>query len=199
MVTLIEETGVAPSPRPRFRDVPSKRPIIVATDASEVSDAALRAAQAFALHTFRPVQIVAVYPPAPLVVTEVAVVESPESEAERRDVLQRRVREQLARVGIIYDWPIEIVRGDPAATIVRVAEESDAALIIMGLGKHGLVGRLLGEETVLRVLRLGTVPVLAVAPRFSRLPHRVLVATDFSPSSATALSLAGSLTHPFGP
>jgi nucleotide-binding universal stress UspA family protein len=119
-------------------------------------------------------------------------------ESARCEALRGRLREQFARVGLIYDWPIEILRGDPAATIARIAEDSDASLIIMGLAKHGLIDRVLGEETVLRVLRLGTVPVLAVAPKFQQLPLRVLAGTDFTPSSARAVSLAGRLMHPFG-
>jgi nucleotide-binding universal stress UspA family protein len=198
MATTIERTAVARSGRPQRDVAPDARPVIVATDASAVSDAALRAAQAIALHTLRPVRVVAVYTPPPLVVTEVAVIESPDMDVARRAQLEKSVREQLARTGIIYDWPIEVSRGDPAATIARVAEESDASLIIMGLGKHGLMDRLLGEETVLRVLRLGRTPVLAVTPDFSRLPLRVLAATDFSASSAGALKLAGELAHPFG-
>lgn len=68
-----------------------------------------------------------------------------------------------------------------------------ASLVIMGLGEHGLYERLLGDEMVLRVIRLGTVPVLAVAPGFLGLPTRVLAATDFSPSSARAIALAAGL------
>lgn len=173
------------------------RPIIVATDTSVASDGALRAAQVIALHTLRPVQVIAAYDPPPLVVAEVAVVEPPEVDAERRELLRERVTQQFTRAGIMYDWPIETVCGDPAAVITRVAEEADAAIVIMGLSKHGLLERLFGEETVIRVLRLGSVPILAVSPDFARLPTRVLAATDFSASSTRALSLAGQLIHPF--
>jgi nucleotide-binding universal stress UspA family protein len=65
----------------------------------------------------------------------------------------------------------------------------------MGLGEHGLYDRLLGDEMVLRVIRLGSVPVLAVAPGFLGLPTRVLAATDFSPSSVRAARLAESIAH----
>jgi nucleotide-binding universal stress UspA family protein len=198
MATMIEETTVAASPRRNRRSAKSGRPIIVATDGSPSSDAALCAAQAIALHTLLPVQVVAVYAPRPIVVTEVAILDSSESDEERCELLRSQVQEQFARIGLIYDWPIEIPRGDPAATIAQIAEESDASLVVMGLSKHGLLDRLLGEETVLRVLRLGRVPVLAASPSFTRLPLCVLAATDFSPSSARALSLAGSLTHPLG-
>jgi len=46
---------------------------------------------------------------------------------------------------------------------------------------------------VLQVLRLGTVPVLAVSPSFAGLPLNVLAAVDFSASSARAVSLTADL------
>ena len=173
------------------------RPIVVATDATEESDAALRTAQAMALHTLRSVQVVAVFEPLPIASPEVAIVESPEMLAQRRNDLRARVQRQFARVGLIYEWPVEILCGDPASVIAQVAKVNDAAIVIMGLGRHGLVERLLGDETVLRMLRLGTVPVLAVAPGASKLPLRVLAGMDFSPSSLRALGLAGQIVHPF--
>jgi nucleotide-binding universal stress UspA family protein len=66
------------------------------------------------------------------------------------------------------------------------------------MGEHGLLERVLGDETVIKVLRIGTVPVLAVSPEFSTLPARVLAAVDFSPSSVHALSLVADLMHPSG-
>lgn len=198
MASTLEELGVRRAAQPYRRVAADGRPILVATDASASSDAALRAAQAIALHTLRTVRVVAVTVPPPVVAMEVAVVESPGMAAERREALRARVREQFARVGLVYEWPVEVVTGDPAATIVRVANESNAGLVIMGLGRHRLVDRLLGDETALRVLRLGRTPVLAVAPNFARLPLRVVAATDFSVSSALALTLAGQVIHPFG-
>jgi nucleotide-binding universal stress UspA family protein len=63
----------------------------------------------------------------------------------------------------------------------------------MGLGSHGVFDRLLGDELVLKVLRLGTVPVFAVAPDFRGLPSRILAAVDFSVSSVRALTLGAKL------
>jgi nucleotide-binding universal stress UspA family protein len=79
-----------------------------------------------------------------------------------------------------------IERGDAAPTLARQAEAGRAGYIVMGLGRHGLVDRLLGSETALRVLRLADAPVLAVAPGSVSLPRRVIVALDFSPASLRA-------------
>ena len=182
---------------PVDREKVGSRPIVVATDATEESDAALRTAQSLALHTLRSVQVVAVYEPMPITVPEVAVVESADMLAQREEDLRRRVQQQFDRAGLIYDWPVELVCGDPASSIARIARGREAAIVIMGLGRHGLAQRLMGDETVLRVLRLNSVPVLAVAPGSCKLPLRIFVGMDFSLSSLRALALAGTIGHPF--
>jgi len=171
-------------------------PLLVATDASQAADAALRAAHAIAEHTGQQVLLVAVHEPVPMAVPEVVVAESPDTEAERRAYLRSQVRDQMERVGL--EWPLEVATGNPAAIITTLARNIGASMVIMGLGEHGLFERILEDETVLKVLRLGTVPVLAVAPGFTALPVNVLAAVDFSVSSVRAASLAADLMSPDG-
>lgn len=191
------DPGLGELSLPIDREKVDNRPIVVATDATDESDAALRTAQSLALHTLRSVHVVAVYEPLPITVPEVAIVESPEMLAQRQEDLRRRVQQQFDRVGLIYNWPVELVCGDPASSIARIARRCEAAIVIMGLGRHGLVQRLMGDETVLRMLRLNSVPVLAVAPGTSSLPIKIFVGMDFSPSSLRALSLVRTIAHPF--
>ena len=63
----------------------------------------------------------------------------------------------------------------PAAPIGRV---SDAGVACVGLGVHGFVARVFGDETALRLIRFGSVPVLAVPPAFTRAPRTIVVAVD---------------------
>jgi nucleotide-binding universal stress UspA family protein len=142
------------------------------------------------------VKVIAVHEPLPLPGPEVQLAESPDVDAERRESLRMQVREQLSRVGVEEDWPLDVVTGDPAAMIARVAQQIAAAFVIMGMGEHGLLERVLGDETVIKLLRIGTVPVLAVSPDFTRLPSRVIAAVDFSPSSVHALSFVAELLPP---
>jgi len=173
-------------------------PLLVATDATTASDSAMRVAQAIARRTHREVIVLAVQLPSPMTAPDMQLVSVPGPEEERRESLRLQVRGQLRRVGIDQDWPIEVITGDPSATIVSVAARAEASLVVMGLGEHGLFDRVLGDETVLRVLRLGTVPVLAVAPGLNEMPRQVLAATDFTPSSVRAASLAAQVMHPAG-
>ncbi|HEU4996152.1 MAG TPA: universal stress protein [Gemmatimonadaceae bacterium] len=176
----------------------SAGPLLVATDASGAADGAIRVAKAIAQRAGQPIYILAVHPPMPILSAEIAIAEGPNTEAENRRYLREQVLEQLKRVGVEAEWPLDVVTGDPAATIVSVAQGIGASLVIMGLGGHGLFDRLLGDETVLRVLRLGTVPVLAVAPDAIGLPRNALAAIDFSASCERAASLAADIMSPDG-
>lgn len=172
--------------------------LLVATDATPESEAALRAARAIARHCDAGVEMLAVHQPLPMVTPEVQLPASPGMDAQGRDALRLQVLAQCDRIGIDEDWPLSVVSGDPAAVIARVAEESDATLIVMGIGQHGVFDRLFGDETVLKVLRLTSVPVLAVAPGFSELPFDVIAALDFTKSSVRAAALAAALMQRTG-
>lgn len=170
--------------------------LLVATDASEESDAALRAAAAIAARTGQAVSLLAVHPLLAIAAVEVQVPATPSMEAEARTALAEQVREQRDRVVPGAEWPVVAITGEPGMTIAAAADGAAASLIIMGLGGHNLFDRLLGDETALRVLRLGKTPVLAVARCFTALPTRVLAAVDFSASSGDALRLAARIIPP---
>jgi nucleotide-binding universal stress UspA family protein len=107
------------------------------------------------------------------------------------------VREQLGRV---WNMPltadVEVYDGDPATMIANVAHESNASMIVSGLGRHRVMDRLFGDETALRLIRVSAVPVLAVGGGFTAAPHRVVVAIDFSETSLRAARLALELAAP---
>ncbi|MGH7679125.1 MAG: universal stress protein [Gemmatimonadaceae bacterium] len=168
-------------------------PLIVATDGTVRSDAALRAARAIASRTNQKVYLLGVIAPLPVMGPEVELAVSPTMEADRRKGFLLQVLEQSERVGITEPWPVKVTSGYPAATIARLARNVDASLIIMGLGGHGVIDRIFGDEMVLQVLRVGTVPVLAVADGFTDLPKRALAAVDFSASSKRAFELGAPL------
>lgn len=176
----------------------SLAPLLVAIDATTGSDAALRAARAIAAHTGQQVNLLAVFAPAPIMGAEVQVAIATRGESDQRLALKMELSEQFERIGIPDAWPLDIVMGDPAATIAHAAASLGADMVIMGLGGHELVDRIFGDEMVLRVLRLGTTPVLAVAPSFHALPCHALATVDFSASSGRALALGARLLSPTG-
>ena len=74
-----------------------------------------------------------------------------------------------------------VVHGAPAGSILRVAEDAGADLVIVGAGSHGRLGSAAG-----RVLRDAEAPVLVVRRPVRRPPERVLLATDLTDVSAAA-------------
>jgi universal stress protein E len=88
------------------------------------------------------------------------------------------------------EWPVHISVGAAAPEILRYAESQGAALIVMGLRHHGIVDRILRDETTLTVARLAHGAVLGVTPRLIGLPHRAIVGVDFGPASIRAARAA---------
>jgi nucleotide-binding universal stress UspA family protein len=64
-----------------------------------------------------------------------------------------------------------------------------ADLIVVGRKRHSAMDRMLGGETTLQVMRLSSVPVLAVDSDIEG-PKTVVAAIDFSPSSILAVKAA---------
>lgn len=161
--------------------------ILVATDGTSGSDAAVRAAGQLARLGHESVIVLAVLPPAPLVASEFGVVLPPDdNELQRRQALEERVRDQVEELLIGVPCRREVRTGDPAATIARSAASLEARLIVIGVGHHDLLDRLFGSETALHALRMSRVPLFIVPPSFSHLPVRVVVGTDFSEGSLAA-------------
>jgi nucleotide-binding universal stress UspA family protein len=85
-----------------------------------------------------------------------------EAVAEIADRQARRGCELAAEAGL---HPRSLAAfGKPAATILRVADEHDAAVIVLGAGNYKTLGGVLGS-VVARVLHEANRPVLVIPPR----------------------------------
>ena len=177
---------------------PTTGPLVVATDGSARSDAAFTAARLFAGRTNADVQVVTVAEPIFLPSPEWGIVPPMADMLDARRSRQlTAAREQLARVvSPEADWQVTVIDGEPASELARVAGESGARLMVLGRGRHSLAERVLLGETASRLLRLADVPVFAAEPTLTKLPSRIVVATDFSGFSAYAALVALSLADP---
>lgn len=128
-------------------------------------------------------------------VPDVGVVMTTDIERTRRADLLRSAQEQVRRL-MGEPVSVEVVDGDPAATVARVAHGASASLIVCGLGRHNIVDRILGDETALRIVRLADVPVLAVPATADRAPSSIVVACDFSETSLRAARAAVAFAAP---
>jgi nucleotide-binding universal stress UspA family protein len=170
--------------------------VVVATDGRDRSDPAVLAARGL-VGEGGDCRLVTVLRPLPIVSPEAPLPISADAEAARRGDRKRVVLEQLHRL-----WPSnrsldpEVYGGDAATVIARIANDAKAGLIIAGLGRHRVIDRLFGDETALRLIRLSSSPVLAAAPGLIGPPRRIVVAVDFSDTSAQAANLAIDLAAP---
>ena len=82
---------------------------------------------------------------------------------------------------------VDVLDGPCARTIVEVAHDRGARVIVIGTGQHGSLGRFVYGERALEIVRLADRPVLVV-PRgaSSGAVRRAIVAVDFSPVSFRA-------------
>jgi nucleotide-binding universal stress UspA family protein len=108
---------------------------------------------------------------------------------------------RLGRVGLLEEqakraqllpgsYRIEVLHGDPAATMASLASDSNADLVVVGQSHHDLLDRILGNETALRMLRRSGSPLFVVPPSLQDLPQSALLATDFNPVSINAARTA---------
>ena len=170
-------------------------PIIVATDGHDQSNSAMLVARLMA-PAADALRVVTVLKRMPTLTPEMPVQLSPDLEASRRAEQKRIVRQQAARVWEEELVDVELCDGDPATTVARLAHDTNATMIVSGLGRHRVVDRLFGDETALRLIRVSSVPVFAVASGLTHVPKRVVVAVDFSETSLRAARLALEVASP---
>jgi nucleotide-binding universal stress UspA family protein len=141
-------------------------------------------------------RVITVLKALPMVSPEAAVPISADVQSARRAELRRAVVEQTNRIWGEPAVDVELAEGEPASTIARIARDSNATMIVSGIGRHQVMDRLFGDETAIRLVRLSSVPVFTVAGRLMGAPHRIVVAADFSETSLRAARLALELAAP---
>src|SRR5690242_6473423 len=130
-------------------------PVIVATDGRDQSDAAMAVGRIVAGEPGA-LRIVTVLKPLPMVSPEAALPVAPDVQTARRAEQRRAVIEQATRVWGEPRIDVELAEGDPAATIATIAHESNATMIVSGIGRHQVMDRLFGDETAIRLVRMSS-------------------------------------------
>jgi len=169
--------------------LPLAEGILLATQGGPGSDAAARLAHWFAARRHVPIEALAVLEP---LSSEVQAY-TPNVVAlnqERRQLLTQAIESQLRRTLNADGVPLVIEEGLPAECIAGRAKARGAALIAMGIGRHGPIDRLLGVEPAIAVLHRTSVPVLAASPTGRPAVRSIVIATDFSPAASRAAQLA---------
>ena len=154
--------------------------IVVATDGSDSALAAFHAAQLIAERSDAVVHVVSVLEPLPAMFTasEGMVLLPPNFFETREDAQREMVLRQITAYDPDGSWSVSLRTGRPAESIVAFARVHKADMIIVGASKHGVVGRLFGEETAMEIARLSDVPLLVATSGLKRLPKRIVVGMD---------------------
>jgi nucleotide-binding universal stress UspA family protein len=188
-----------PSPAGAGRRRPAG-PVLVACDGSPFADPLFSAARVAARALESRIEVLGVCEPTPVApAVGGGVIAAPELDAMRQRTMQDDVRRAVS-IASTGDpgWPVDVVLGAPAATLAHEAERRGASLLVMGIGRHNPLDRLLGTETTLATLRRTRVPVLAVGASFTPFPRHAVIGLDFSPASLRAAKLAVRLVGDVG-
>jgi nucleotide-binding universal stress UspA family protein len=161
------------------------KPIVVATDGSNTSLPAFKVAEMIRRRTGCTVRVVSALEPLPVVLPSAeAMVIPPEWEQVREKNQRDIVSAQVKSFESSGEWVVDIVFGKPCDAISSFARDHNAGLIIVGSNKHGVIGRLLGDDTAVDIARLSEVPLLIATPDLTTLPKRIIVAMDLDPNGA---------------
>ena len=173
-------------------------PIVVATDTAPESDAAFPIAAVLAERGKAEILALTVLEPTNIPIYGVdGMVVSMETAEETQVARESATRAQLTRmVSSTAKWPIMVKTGEPAREIAAASDAMHARLIVVGRGRHSGFDRIVGGESVLRMLQLGDSPVLAVEETLTSPPRRVVIATDFSKFSLYAAQVAMTVIAP---
>jgi nucleotide-binding universal stress UspA family protein len=118
-------------------------------------------------------------------------------EREREEVAAD-LRSRVASSAEASPVRIEVVEGAPGSTVTAAAADRGASTIVIGTGRHGMLGRFLYGERALDVVRSARSAVLVVPPDAESPIERAIAAVDFSPASVRAATLALEMLGPGG-
>ena len=169
----LDKPAIAPKSRARS--------IVVASDGTDAALAALNAAKLIFSRSGADVHVLSVLEPIPLAFPPPdGFLLTPEMEQSRQEAQRSIVTDQISEFDSRSEWTLDLRLGRPAEVIVDFANENGADLIIVGVNKHGVWGRIFGEETAIEIARLSGTPLLVASPRMTRLPKRVMVSMDLN-------------------
>lgn len=171
-------------------ECPTSGGIVIGVDDSIESAAAVRTGAGIArrrripLHAVRSISAVPSYHISP-------GVESSERNAAstRLSVQESELRRIINALDPETSWTVEVTTGAAAPRIVEAAETHCAEMIIVGRHPHGFADRFFDGETSLQVMRMASVPVLAVSTEMKTV-RTAVAAVDFSIASLAAAKQA---------
>lgn len=174
--------------------------VLIATDFSRYSDTALNFGLQVAKAYKAKAHVVFVIP------TDQFLLAGPEAYVAAKDAARRDLEQLQAELHRTHshvegeDYHLYLLEGDVAQSILDFAQQKRIDLIVVGTHGRGGLGKALMGSVAERVFRQSPVPVLTLGPHLRRPtrdngPKNILVAADFTPSSARAARYAAMLAR----
>jgi len=150
---------------PRWHSyAPETGGIVVGFDGSPASHSAIQSAAEIAALSGWTVHVVSVLPPSSTYEFKPALDESPsEIEDLRVQIRDAAVRDAIGNKDDRSRWTRQVIIGNAANEIARVAEELGAHLIVLGGSQRGAVNHPMVSGTTMQVMRRSSVPVRCVS------------------------------------
>jgi len=169
--------------------------LVVASDGGDDSVAALMVARELAKRFGSALELVSVLEPTGVIVPPLRSEPPPLHRGAAR-VQERRERLRLLCERVLpapSRLPTRILLGDVPTSIANAAKCHRAQLVVTGRVAHGRIERAMRRETPLALARVGSVPVLSVAPGRAGLPRVVVVAVGEGHAAVRLGTLARAL------
>lgn len=174
-------------------------PVLVALKLSEGGDAALAVGQWLAAKTGSELNILSVADTVDDAVSLAAGVPPLPPEyhlRERAEATLRRKAEAASGPHGTTSCRVDVLEGATSTTIAHTARDRGARVVVVGTGRHAVLGRFLYGERALEVVRQAVGPVLVV-PSSACVPFgHAMVAVDFSQASMRAAVAALDMLGP---
>lgn len=168
------------------------RAILLATDLDGRCDRALDRALALARQWQAKLVVVTVVESEPVPPPRIGD-NAPEGASQAALRAAARLRRDVGPAIRDLDYELLVREGQVGECIEAVADETRCSLVVTGVAHDALFGRHLLGSTVAWLARQGRRPLLVVRDRVHAPYSRIVVASDFSPSSGRALEVARAL------
>ncbi len=180
--------------------VNSSGPVLVALKPLEGGESALAMAQWLASRTDRELHLLSVVELLDVNAVAAGALPLPAAyyEHERAEAAERLHEQLKAGPQAGLSCRVDVLEGSASSAIARVGRERGAAFVVVGTGRHAVLGRFLHGERALDVVR-GATGMVVVVPPVARTPlTHAMVAIDFSQASLRAARSALALLQPGG-
>ncbi|MFL5607851.1 MAG: universal stress protein [Gemmatimonadaceae bacterium] len=163
-------------------------PVLVAVKPFEGGESALATAQWLAAKNASPLQVLSVAEMQDAMALAAGAPPLPQSyyQSERDDAVARLRAEAAEGPHGDASCRVDVLEGPASITISHTARDRGASFIVVGTGRHAVLGRFLYGERALEVVRDAVGPVLVVPPTAHPPFEHAMVAVDFSQASMRA-------------